>query len=323
MTLYFEGRAVAEIRTDAEGRLAGLRYDPRWLATPGAFPVSLSLPLVATEVFGPAAAEWGRRLTLDGGAPFEERLDRGPTVALFGALTLQRSAAFGSEPDAPDAVERRIRAGEVGEGEFERIAFLRSLAALAGVAITAWRRVETGDGPEIRLRRADRIEKDGRVRRPPLDLVAFGRAPLRSTTLFRRLDGALDAADRLQLFDRIVFSALVGVDAPSAALRLDGRPRLAPVGADWTGGVGGARLCRRGLAPSAWCDFARAAGLNKTFAPRRAAAMAADLALLGVEAVRRAAAASPELRWPILDYHRRRLEERLERAVGGRLSVGA
>lgn len=304
MSLLFEGRAVAEIFTDAEGRAAGLRYDPRWLATPGAFPIARSLPLGPGDLLGPRAAEWARNLSLDGARPFEERLDIGPNEALFGALTLTRDGL--SEPDAEgDACAATRRIEGLAEGALEAIGYLRALGARVGIAMTELRIV----GSAAELRRADRIEKDGRVRRLPLELVAFGQAPVRSATLFRRLDGVLGAPDRLALFERIAFAALIGVDAPAVAIRLDGAPRLAPVGADWTGLA--KRLSDRGLDLSVWRDFALKAGLNKTFAPRRVQALAARMVERGGAAAQDAQNAAPSLDQERLEAVRHALDARL------------
>ncbi|MCI4665169.1 MAG: hypothetical protein MRY74_10665 [Neomegalonema sp.] len=329
MKLIFEDRVVASVTTDAEGRPAAIEYDPRWLQTPGAFPIARALPLREGPFGGPAVAQWARMLSLEGAGAFEAPLADVVCAPLFGALTLS-GAAQSTEDEGPAelALEREITepAGdvgaeaEIGEGAIEKAAFVRSLAKLCDVAATPWRAEANDEIRRIWLRRADRArlgdDAAHRVVRLPLEIIAFGAAPVRSATIFKRLDGVLDAQARLALFDRLAFADALGVDAPATAVRLDGVPRLAPIGSDWTGVAANGRVRKeRPEGFAAWAGFAQKAGLNKTFAPRRAAAVAAEMRQQGLEAVREAAEACAALRGPILEFHRRRLEERIDRML--------
>ena len=305
MTLMFRDCVVAELETDGSGRPSSLRYDRRWLATRGAFPVSLSLRLCDAAYEGVRVAQWGRGLTRDGETPFSERLDEGRNVALFGALNLVRRET--SEPREPSA-ERMITESEVGECGLEEIAFMRTLADLCGLETTPWREMRTHTERAISVRRSDfTTDLDVRL---PVEVVAFGAAPLRSATQFRKLEGALDAKARLQLFDRLAFSSHFGALAPATALRLDGAARLALAGADWVGrrrsSVGG-----RNEPSLSWTAFAVIAGLNATFAPRRAAMMAAEMRKNAFEAATVASAEAPRLSPTALQDCAHQLSERL------------
>ena len=57
VAIYYEAFTVGQIEIDADGTLA-FNYDPRWLATTGHFPLSVSMPLTPYTFGNSTIAPW-------------------------------------------------------------------------------------------------------------------------------------------------------------------------------------------------------------------------------------------------------------------------
>lgn len=295
-------------------------YAPRWLATSGAHAASVLLPLTPGAQSGDAVAAWTR---VGGGA---ER------VAACGALRWRDARNVEPTPGRRAACrEPEGRPGWVDAG-----AFGLSLAALCGLRAPADVAIEgsAADGRTLTSPRPDR-SAEGHT---PLHAERWSdvaAAEGRPEDWIAGLVGRIDARETLAALDHLALAALLGDDRFSPDrfhLILVGAPTLgAPCeiggvgpwrseeGATASGlaldaalGGGVARADR--LTAEAWRGFANRAGLNGTFMVERVGALIERARTHTLEAERRAAA-RPGARSALVDYFRRRADDRLDEAA--------
>lgn len=310
-------------------RPAGVRfsYDPRWLSTPGAFPASLSLPLTEPICDGATVSRW---------------------IAGPGSCSgLARSAALRwSDDPAPEPHALGAYAAEPEDrpGWADSAAFAMSLAALCGLRAPPALRVEAGgsDGPRrLWTPRADRFESnDGDPAVVALHAERWSDLLSDSTAApeawMPAVIGRVDGREALAALDYILFAALLGDDRATpecVPVVLAGGPKigwptaLAGVG-PWSGGErspsdpqaqaldaaleGGLTRPSR-LTKAAWRRFGDASGLNATYLIERVASLIGRARTHSLEAERRAAA-TPGTRSALVDYFRRRTDDRLAEA---------